>query len=259
VERTFAAVQFCYGQRDPKEFSMSESALGFRPLYKQVREALVKRIADGVWQPGQLLPSEPDIASNLGVSPGTVRKALDEMTADNLVIRRQGRGTYVAKHDDARILFQFFKLVPDSGERHFPESRVLRIEACHDAEAADRLGLPASDRLLTLDRVRLLADVVCVLERIYLPMAFFPGLERREIPNNLYELYATEFGVTVGGAREHLKAVAATSHEAEHLQVQVGDPLLQIDRLAFSIDKRRVEWRISVCRTDKIHYVSDLR
>lgn len=238
---------------------MNEPVLGFRPLYKQVRDALVKRIADGVWQPGQLLPSEPDIALNLGVSAGTVRKALDEMTADNLVVRRQGRGTYVAKHDEARILFQFFKLVPDSGDRHFPESRVLRVELCHKAEAAERLGLPATAQLLTLDRVRLLGGAVCVFERIFLPSAFFPNLETREIPNNLYELYATEFGVTIGEASEHLKAVAATANEAQYLQVEVGDPLLRIDRLAFSIDKRRVEWRISICRTDKIHYVSDLR
>src|SRR6478672_7519758 len=83
---------------------VAQEALGFRPLYRQVRDVLVKRIADGVWQAGQMLPSEPDIAADLGVSPGTVRKALDEMTAENLVVRRQGRGTYVARHDDARIL-----------------------------------------------------------------------------------------------------------------------------------------------------------
>src|SRR3712207_8929619 len=103
---------------DGGEPRMSDApALGFRPLYRQVRDVLVKRIADGVWQTGQILPSEPEIAQDLGVSAGTVRKALDEMTAENLVVRRQGRGTFVARHDDTRILFQFFKLTPDSGGR----------------------------------------------------------------------------------------------------------------------------------------------
>jgi GntR family transcriptional regulator len=238
---------------------MSEPALGFRPLYRQVRDALVKRIADGVWQPGQLLPSEPDIASSLGVSHGTVRKALDEMTADNLVVRRQGRGTYVAKHDDARILFQFFKLVPDSGERRFPESRVLDVSTGNHAAAASRLGLTSRDAILTLHRVRFIDGQICVSEHIHLPLAVFPGLDKREIPNNLYELFATEFGVTIGRASEHLKAVAATAQDARHLDVPLGHPVLQIDRLAFSLDKRCVEWRISLCRTDNIHYVSDLR
>jgi GntR family transcriptional regulator len=233
--------------------------LGFRPLYRQVRDALVKRIVDGVWQAGQMLPSEPEIAADLGVSPGTVRKALDEMTAQNLVVRRQGRGTFVAKHDDARILFQFFKLVPDAGERQFPESKVLQVATGPDPEAAQRLGLSPQDLVVALDRVRLLDGRRCIVERICLPAALFPGLAERDIPNNLYELYAREFGVTIGQATEQLKAVAATPIEAKHLGVAVGDPLLRIDRTAFSLDGRPVEWRLSLCRTTHTHYVSDLR
>ena len=95
----------------------ASATLGYRPLYRQVKELLMKRLSDGSWTPGQLLPSEPDIAADLGVSPGTVRKALDEMSAESLLVRRQGRGTFVARHDDERILFQFFRLVPDSGAR----------------------------------------------------------------------------------------------------------------------------------------------
>src|SRR5215203_5028435 len=126
----------------------AQKDLGFRPLYRQVRDVLVKRIADGVWHAGQLLPSEGEIALDLGVSQGTVRKALDEMTAQNLVVRRQGRGTFVAKHDDARILFQFFKLVPDSGERSFPDSRVLAVRKHIDANAAAMLGLKPRESVL---------------------------------------------------------------------------------------------------------------
>ena len=69
----------------------AETAPGFRPLYRQVRDILVKRIADGVWQPGQILPSESEVAADLGVSQGTARKALDSLTADHFVVRRQGR------------------------------------------------------------------------------------------------------------------------------------------------------------------------
>jgi GntR family transcriptional regulator len=233
--------------------------LGFRPLYRQVRDVLVKRIADGVWQAGQALPSEPEIAADLGVSHGTVRKALDEMTAENLVVRRQGRGTFVAKHDDARILFQFFKLVPDSGERSFPESRFLAIRKQAHAQAAPILGLKPRERILEIERVRLLAGEACILERIFLPAAFFPDLGDRELPNNLYELYAAEFGVTIGRASEKLKAVAAGAREAKTLDVPLGTPLLQIDRLAYDLEGRKVEWRLSTCRTEKVHYWSDLR
>jgi GntR family transcriptional regulator len=233
--------------------------LGFRPLYRQVRDVLVKRIAEGIWQAGQVLPSEPEIAADLGVSQGTVRKALDEMTAENLVVRRQGRGTYVARHDDARILFQFFKLVPDSGERSFPDSRVIEVAKRTSEEAAEILGLKRRDPVLQIERVRSLQGEACVLERIHLPAKLFPHMESRELPNNLYEIYAADYGVTVGRASEKLKAVAASEREATALGVSKGTPLLRIDRLASDLDARPVEWRISVCRTESIHYWSDLR
>ncbi|HEX2553448.1 MAG TPA: GntR family transcriptional regulator [Microvirga sp.] len=237
----------------------ADEGLGFRPLYRQVRDILVKRIADGVWQTGQLLPSEPEIAQDLGVSAGTVRKALDEMTAENLVVRRQGRGTFVARHDDARILFQFFKLNPDSGVRAFPESRVLAMEAVADPQAAALLDLKPRARVVRIDRARSLSGETCVVERIFLPAALFPGIERQDLPNNLYEHYATAFGVTIGRASERLKAVPAGDGEAALLGVPAGHPLLQIDRIAFALDGRRAEWRVWLCRTDSLHYLSELR
>lgn len=117
-------------------------ALGFHPLYRQVRDLLVKPIVDGVWKPGEVLPNEFDIAADLGVSQGTVRKALDELEAEKFVLRRQGKGTFVAYHDEARILFQFFKLVPDSGVSEFLDSRFLSVAAvAADARAASALVL----------------------------------------------------------------------------------------------------------------------
>ena len=242
------------------ERAESRAALGFRPLYRQVKDVLVRRIADGVWAAGGVLPSEPDIAADLGVSHGTVRKALDELAAENLVVRRQGKGTFVARHDEARILFQFFKLIPDTGERRFPDSRILGVETRDaDAAAARVLALRKGAKVVVLERVRSLAERICIVERIVLPRTLFPAIERRELPNNLYELYRSEFGVTIARATERLKAVAATRREAKHLDVAVGAPLLAIDRTALAIDGAPVEWRVSLCRTDAFHYLSDLR
>jgi len=242
------------------ERAESRAALGFRPLNRQVKDVLVKRIADGVWAAGGALPSEPDIAADLGVSHGTVRKALDELAAENLVVRRQGKGTFVARHDEARILFQYFKLIPDTGERRFPDSRILGVEVRDaDAEGARLLALRKGAKVVALERVRSLAEQVCIVERIVLPKALFPGIEKRDLPNNLYELYRAEFGITIARATERLKAVAATRREAKHLDVAPGAPLLAIDRTALAIDGAPVEWRVSLCRTDAFHYLSDLR
>jgi GntR family transcriptional regulator len=238
----------------------TRNAVGFRPLYRQARDVLVSRINDGTWQAGQAIPSELEIAADLGISPGTARKALDEMESENLVVRHQGRGTFVARHDDARIIFQFFKLTPDSGKREFPESKILGTGVrVADATAAKVLKLRAGAKVLHIERIRSLTGKVAIVETIMLPHALFPGAEKLSLPNNLYELYRAKFGVTIARSTEKLKAVAARRREAKHFGVAAGTPLLCIDRTAYSLDGRPTEWRVSLCRTDAFHYLSDLK
>jgi GntR family transcriptional regulator len=230
-----------------------------RPLYRRVKAALVGRIAEGRWQPGQLIPSEFEIAREIGVSQGTVRKALDSMAADNLLLRRQGKGTYVARPDEAQVLFRFFRLAPDDGAKTFPESRVIDV-ARGPARTAERakLAMDGGD-VIRVRRVRDLAAAPAIFERIVVPARLFPGLDAAPAPNNLYALYADRYGVTVAGASERLKAVAAGAVEARALGVGRGAPLLSIDRIARAVDGRPIEWRVSVCRTDAHHYASELR
>ncbi len=200
-----------------------EASLGFRPLYARVREKLMQRIADGTWQPGQILPSEAQIAQELGVSPGTVRKALDDMTAAKLLRRRQGRGTFVAKHDEARILFQFFKLKPDEGPPVFPESTIRSVERGKaDRDERARLGLSEGEEVIRIRRVRSLAGRAAISEYISVPASLFGGLESGPIPNNLYEVYSTRFGVTVARGREQLKAVPARAMDAAVVLIVCG-------------------------------------
>lgn len=235
--------------------------VGFLPLYRQVKDRLVRRIAEGAWQTGQLIPSEFQIAAELGVSQGTVRKALDEMTADNLLVRRQGVGTFVASHDEDRILFQFFKLTRDDGAREFPGSQVLSVERGRaDADTAARLSLARGAAVVRIHRLRSLGGVVAISEHIAVPAARFPGLEQADpVPNNLYGLYAGRYGVTVARATESLKAVSCPAEDAALMGINPGAPVLAIDRLAADLDGQGVEWRVSLCRTDRFHYLSDLK
>ena len=206
------------------------------------------------------MPSEPEIAAELGVSPGTVRKALDEMTAERLLVRRQGRGTFVARHDEERILFQFFRLMSDRGGRRFPESRTISVRGCAaDASAAQRLALAPGEPILVIERVRSLEERPCIHEWITLPARRFAGLEERaDLPNNLYALYGAEYGVTIARGTESLKAVAAGERQVELLQADPGEPLLMIDRLAQDLEGVPAEWRVSLCRTDRFNYRTDL-
>jgi len=163
------------------------------PLYQQVKALLIARLADGTWRAGQPLPSEFSLADELGVSQGTVRKALDEMTAENLVVRRQGRGTFAAEPDDAHILFNFFKVTPDEGARLFPESQVLDIARKRPDDATRKaLGLKGTSRVIDVTRIRLIGGAPVVHEHLCVGAAQFAGLEAiTPLPNNLYQLFAT--------------------------------------------------------------------
>ncbi len=234
--------------------------VGFRPLYRQVKDAFVKRMADGIWPAGFLLPSETMLAQEVGVSQGTVRKALDELEAENLVVRVQGKGTFVSQHDEKRILFQFFKLVPDEGVPKFPDSVVLSA-GVRKATPQERAGLDLAPgaKVARVRRVRSIDGVPVILETLSLPDELFPGITDQPVPNSLYAYYAERFGVTIAHAREKLKAVTLNDEEAAILGRKAGHPALSVERVAQALDARAVEWRVSLCLTDNTHYLASMR
>ena len=232
----------------------------FRPLYKQVKDSIIQQLVGGEWRPGDKLPSEFDLAARYGVSQGTVRKALDELTAQNLLDRQQGRGTFVASHNPHRALFHFFHLVGNDGSRQLPTSRVLSCATRRaNREEEGRLDLKPGNQVIQIERIREMGGRPTIVERIVLSARRFPGLAGKSqdgLPNTLYELYQDEYGATIYHAEERLRAVAATQREADLLGVAAGHPLQEIDRLAMSIDRKPIEWRVSHCLTTRHHYVS---
>ena len=237
------------------------TAFAYRPLYAQVKDRLVRRLIDGAWQPGQLIPSEMELARELGVSQGTIRKALDAMTAENLLLRRQGRGTYVAEPEDSRILFQFFRLMPDGGDPVSPPSRIrARSPAAAGPAESAGLHLPEGADVVRIERVRALGERPVIVETLSLPQARFGELATMaDIPNNVYRLYSQHWSVTIGRAVERLKAIAATPADAAELGCPRGTPLLEISRVAYDLEGNPVELRVSRCLTDGLHYSSELR
>lgn len=227
------------------------------PLYAQVKARLVARIQSGAWKPGQLIPNEFALASELGVSQGTVRKALGEMTAEKLLVRRQGRGTFVQQHTPESMLFRFFNFQDAAGEPLSPETlwAKARVGVAKPAERA-RLQLEAGAEVVRISRVRGCYGRPFDHEQIVVPRALFPELaETPDIPNTLYDHFQQVYGVTVTGGEEKLDAVAAGEREAGWLEVEAGAPLLRLERTMFSFDEKPVEWRLSVCAVGNARYL----
>ncbi len=241
---------------------MSEPSdkLDAQPLYAQVQRALSGRIHSGVWEPGRPLPNEFQLAAEFGVSQGTVRKALDALAAEHLVERHQGRGTYVARHTSDTVHFRFFQIYSPEGRIH-PESRGVEVAvATADAEEGAALALEPESRVIRISRTRTHKARPIIHERISIPHARFAALlDEETIPNTLYDLYQTVFGVTVARVEENLRAVAANAESARRLECAAGTPVLAIERVAFDYGGQPVELRVSHCITDPVFYHCTLK
>lgn len=234
--------------------------LGFTPLYLQVRQKMLDKIIAGTWPPGTALPSEQQLALQMGVSQGTLRKALDALAADRVIVRHQGRGTFVAEHDQRRTLFQFFKIASDEDGRLSPETLFCQVVE-RNGSAEERAKLAISGRKVWhIHRHRALKGRVVLVEDIVVDHARFPLLDTKvPLPNNIYELYERQFGVTVAKAGERLKAVSANDRQAALLGCEEGSPLLLIERTAQALDGTPIEFRLTRCLTEGFHYSSDLK
>jgi GntR family transcriptional regulator len=230
----------------------------FAPLYRQIKHLLVESLRRGEWLPGAAIPSETELASRFQVSQGTVRKAIDELAAENLLVRRQGKGTFVATHHEPRAQYRFLRLAPDHGEAVTATSRFLECgRGRSNAEITTRLGLRAGSALIHVRRVLLFGDRPRVLDDIWLPAGPFHSLSAERLAQYkgpLYGLFESEFGVRMIRAEEQLRAVAATAEDAAPLQVAAGSPLLRVDRVSYTYGDRAIEFRRGHCVTDDFHY-----
>lgn len=244
----------------PNDSAASDApALEFKPLYQQVKDALLTRLVEGVWRPGMSLPSELQLAGEMNVSQGTVRKALDALAAENLLVRVQGRGTFVAEFEDSRILFRFFRLTRDDGIRQLPQATATALQSRRASSTVrERLGLAQGERVWVLERQRKIGERPLILETIVLPFRLFPGLDSLQpIPNNVYALYASRFGLTISRVTERTKAVLASERDVAALECETGAPLLQVDRVAYCLRDFPIEWRLSHYYTNGFHYLAE--
>lgn len=231
------------------------------PLYEQIRQLIVAALAAGEWRPGDALPSEAALAQRFGASPGTVRRALDELTAENLVERRQGSGTFVSTHSAPRQQFRFLRLVADDGERGFTRELLGCRRMRATAAIAHALGLRAAEPVIEVRRLLHRRGRPVVLDELWLPERHFEGLTADVLaqhPGTLYALFEARFGVHMVRAEEKLRAVAAAPEVAGPLQVPEGEPLLCVERLAYTYGDRPVEFRRGFYHTSSDHYSNEL-
>ncbi|MFT4629051.1 MAG: GntR family transcriptional regulator [Dinoroseobacter sp.] len=232
----------------------------FQPLYKQVYDLLTQRLVRRDWKPSESLPSEIALADELGVSQGTVRKALNQMVAEKLLARRQGKGTFVAAHTQEDSLFRFFRIRQPNGESLIPVTEVLSVDRRQASdEECSHLQQAIGSEVVEMVRLRKLHDQATILETIIQPLAVFPDIDKEtELPNSLYTLYQEKYGISIVSVRDELQAVALPAAQAKYLGLAVGAPVLMIERASINIDGRVVEWSRAYCSSENFIYLVNL-
>ena len=269
----------------PPDVDAADGAPAFSPLYRQIKGLITRELQSGVWKPGEAIPSELELAARFKVSQGTVRKAVDELAADNLLVRRQGKGTFVATHAEQRVQYRFLRLMPDGGGERTLARRLLdcrRLRA--PADVARLLDIKSGDPVVQLRRLLLATDPdpmgaavrspspepgapspegAClalrpvVLDEICLPGALFKGLSAERLADYkgpMYGMFEAEFGVRMIRAEEKIRAVIADAATAALLAVPPGAPLLSVERLSFTYGDRPVELRRGLYETSRHYY-----
>jgi GntR family transcriptional regulator len=232
------------------------------PLYRVVKRSLLNAIESGTCPPGETLPSETEIAGAMGVSIGTLRRAVDELAAEHILVRRQGRGTFVATHSTDRFLFQFFHVERIDGLREAPLVDLVSFERLRaEDEPAEALQLRPGDPVIQIEnRLRLQGSAV-IYDRLTLPSGLFKGLTEkrfRERPGTIYQLYQSDFGISVLRAQERARATGADRNAVRVLSMTLGQPVMEVHRVALTFGDRPVEHRISIINTARHDYVNML-
>ena len=240
----------------------ANSSPAFHPLYQQIKILITQSLISGEWRPGEAIPSEIELASRYHVSQGTVRKAVSELADENLLIRHQGKGTFVASHAEERRQFHFVRITSDKDGVIYPEGKVLECRRGNaDSTIAKLLEINTGASLVVIKRLLNISAKPVLLEEIRLPAALFKRLNADIINRHeckMYSMFESEFGIRITQVVEQIKAVAATSEAAKLLKLNAGTPLLCIERVAYTYGDKPVEWRKSLCNSKEHYYMNKI-
>ena len=234
----------------------------YAPLYKDVKRQLTDALTRGEWKPGAAIPAERRLSERFSISVGTVRKAIDELVAENILIRQQGRGTFVASHNREREVFYFFHVVPQRGPKQYPDVQLQAFgRGTADRMIAEALAIAPGDAIIRIRNVLRIDAVPIIVDDIALPALRFAGLTERQFRerrSTIYNLYQEAFGISVVKTSERVRATPADTASAALLDMASAAPLLQIRRVALTYRDAPVEYRVSLVNTERHEYWAEI-
>ncbi len=224
------------------------------PLYQQLYELLEGRIRSGEWKPGDMIPPESELIQRYRVSRITVRKVLDMLVAEGLLVRQRGKGSFVAQTKLEQGTTRIVSFTDDMRQRGLtPGTRIIFMGLVPAPRAiAEALSVPEGEELARIDRLRLADGEPMCVEESFLIHRRLPGsLGQDLVSNSLREIKQSEYGIRWSRARQTIQAVPAPADIARLLSVRTGAPLLYFERVTFAQDAAAVEYLKIYYRADR--------
>jgi GntR family transcriptional regulator len=220
------------------------SAAIAKPLYSQVRDLLLARIKVGEWAAGEALPNEFVLASSFGVSIGTVRRAIEGLEDLGIVVRKQGRGTYIAGAGPQALADKFASLRALNGTRVDLGYQLLSVTVrASSIEERIRLSIPESGQVFQVAQLVLVDQLIVGREVSIVSAQRFPRLGTQlTYGQHLYSVFS-DYGVLITKADDEIAVAFADDEIALAINVEAGSPLLALDRVAYTFEDQAVELR----------------
>ncbi|SLJ85270.1 GntR family transcriptional regulator [Psychrobacter sp. DAB_AL43B] len=218
---------------------MIENFKNFKmPRYEQVRWHIQTLLTESKWDENTPLPTEQEFADKYQVSVGTVRKAVEKLVEEGVLIKQQGKGTFLKRPDFESSLLRFFKFRDKESSYVTPTGivkKIMVIEAIDDIN--QKLNLGKNKALIYIERIRIVDDKVLLSERIWLPKSryqAFVTLAPEDFENFLYPFYYKKCGQFVSSAVETLFFI--TDHSDPYLDNTKQENLVKVCRIARNLE-----------------------
>ena len=230
------------------------------PLYIQIAERLISQIESGVLSPGTQLPPERELSTELDVNRMTLRRALQVLDSQGLLIRRHGIGNFISQSKIERQVKSIFRFNSGMARRGYtPGTKLISVELSRsDRKLAREFGMQSPMMVYNILRVRSINQEPVMLESYKIPVKRFPGLAEFDLEaRSIYEIFEEEYGVKIIRNRQVLEPITATSFEAELLHIDLGDPLMLEKRLSYDAQDIPIEYGLDRYRGDRFRFIAE--
>ncbi|MDZ7823699.1 MAG: GntR family transcriptional regulator [Ahrensia sp.] len=212
--------------------AIKKSRGGALPLYMQISELLAREIAAGIWPDGSRLPTEADLAASLNVAVGTLRKALADLEAKQLLERIQGSGTYVRKRSKTGAIYEFLRLELKSGVG-LPTAEILSLDLLPNPDFLPKFGDGTSTHSWRVRRLRHLGDVPAALEEIWFDARHISSLDIDSIPEAMHLFYRQKLNFWIARVEDEVSVAPCPDFAPANSVFEQSTPLGYIERISW--------------------------